>query len=114
MSIFATRAGPLQPVDDVFGTTYRGRTSICTSLDTARLADLPLVYPSDVLSADVLTVGRLTLARGADGIRFQVEAEPAAVDTIVRLQLANRCRPLVFDRFDFQKPAPKTAPPEAL
>ncbi|MDD4744757.1 MAG: alpha-L-fucosidase [Eubacteriales bacterium] len=108
-SIFATRAGPLQPVDDVFGTTYRDRTVYLHILDTDRLAKLPLVFPSDVLSAEVLTGGRVTLARSEEGICFQVAAEPDAIDTIVRLQLAEPVPPLVFDRFDFQKPAPKAA-----
>jgi alpha-L-fucosidase len=85
-SLFATRPGPFQPVDGVYGTTHRGSSIYVHVL---RWPDATLELPplgQKVLRATSLTGGAVELRQTPSGIGLRA-LRPDPVDTIIRLDL---------------------------
>jgi len=87
-SLFATRPGPFQPVDGVYGSTRRGRAIY---LHVLKWPDGALRLPplrEKVVRARALTGGHVGFAQSVSGIELRLDRRHVdAVDTIIRLDL---------------------------
>ena len=85
-SIYKTRAGPLQPVDREYGTTYRGKTIYlhCFSAKDGETIGLPPFDPR-ILKATVITGGKAEFQQSAYAITIRLsQLAKSEADTIVR------------------------------
>jgi alpha-L-fucosidase len=102
-SIFGTRAGPLQPVDGVFGTVYQDNKIYLHILDPQAFAGIDLEIPGYIEAADVLTGGSVTVEQTEDRQTIKLGKLKPAVDTIVRLEMREAVKPLVFDKYELHR-----------
>jgi alpha-L-fucosidase len=102
-SIFGTRAGPLQPVDGVFGTVYQDNKIYLHILDPQAFAGIDLEIPGYIEAADVLTGGSVTVEEAGDKQTIKLGKLKPAVDTIVRLEMREAVKPLVFDKYELHR-----------
>jgi alpha-L-fucosidase len=86
-SIYATRPGPFQPVDGVYGSTYRGTMAYLHILDCDAFAQQSLPLLSQRVLACISMDNRpIPFLQDENGIRFHLpEGCRQPVDTIVRL-----------------------------
>lgn len=87
-SLFGTRPGPYQPVDDSYGSTCIGKKIF---LHVVGWPNKTIVLPSQpfrILSAKNLTGGKVTFEQGSAGVSITVPDENRdAVDTIIQLDV---------------------------
>jgi alpha-L-fucosidase len=86
-AVYATRPGPFQPVDGVFGSTYRDTAIFLHILDCDSFARQSLPTTDKRVLACITMDGRpIPFTQDENGLRFQVPAEcREPIDTIVRL-----------------------------
>lgn len=97
-AIYGTRGGPVEPVDGVFGATFRGNTVYLHVLDKAKFSGLLIGgLPGKILSATTYD-GAVLPYEAADGaIRFDARALPEETDSIIRLTLDREIKPTVSE-----------------
>lgn len=90
-SIYATRAGLWQPVDNVYGSVYRDNIIYLHILDCHAFNNLLLPnIDSRIISAGILNGTSVSYTQNQDGIKISVPeslADKEAVDTIVKITL---------------------------
>lgn len=88
-SIYGTRGGPFQPVDHVYGATYRGNTVYLHILDTEAFNKLKLpALQQRVTACSTLSGEPLSFTQDDNGISVTVpDAHRKPIDTIVKLTL---------------------------
>jgi len=102
-SIYGTRGGPFQPVDDVYGSTYKDSTIYIHILDWERFSGLRLP-PLEGRVVGCRTIGgeALEFEQNDGGIAVSVpEALAEPPDTIVALELDRPVPKLPQDRVSF-------------
>ena len=88
-SIYGTRGGPFQPVDDVYGSTYKDNKIFVHILDWERFQGMRLpAVEGKVVSSRLLGGKEVGYAQTDDGLSISVPREMAdGPDTIVALEL---------------------------
>lgn len=88
-SIYGTRGGPFQPVDHVYGATYRGNRVYLHIFDAKEFAKLKLpALEHKVLSCRTLDGVEVPFEQDDNGIKVSVpEAVVQPIDTILKLEL---------------------------
>ncbi len=88
-SIYGTRGGPLQPVDDVYGTTYRDNKIYLHILDHKRFKDFKLPLQEMTVNRCYTLQGKeVAFQQAQDGVVVSLPDELATPpDTIVVLEL---------------------------
>ena len=88
-SIYGTRGGPFEPIDDVFGSTYKDNAIYLHILDVPRFANitLPALHDEMIVSAQLLNGEKCKFSQDDSGIRITLPNVPNAPDTIVKLTM---------------------------
>jgi alpha-L-fucosidase len=87
-AVFATRPGPFQPLDGVYGATWRGGIIFLHVLDPRRLPVLPAVERK-ILACRTMAGENVPFVQDPEGVRLDIPAHLwHPVDTVVRLDLA--------------------------
>ncbi len=102
-SIYATQAGPFEPVDDVYGSTFRGKDVYLHVLDPAAFAGLCLPVPenNEICSARLLNGPQLPVSTGAKGISIRLPERTPGPDTVVKLELLRPAEPKASENIRF-------------
>lgn len=94
-SIYATAAGPYEPVDHVYGATYHGNKVYLHILDKAAFAGKKLPLTDNVIESVSLFDGRrVAFAVESDGVSLSLPETEEAPDTIVVLQMKDTVKPM--------------------
>lgn len=88
-SIYGTRGGPFEPVDRVYGSTYRENNIYVHIQDYTEFEKLTLpAIPEKIKGCSILTGGEVEFKQDESGIAISVPLKSRnLVDTIVKLQL---------------------------
>ena len=88
-SIYGTRGGPFQPVDKVYGSTYKGNTIYLHVFDNDEFEKLKLPpVNGKILKCEVLGAGRIEYRQDSAGISLQIPPQyREAVDTVVKMEM---------------------------
>jgi len=88
-SVYGTRGGPFQPVDDVYGATYKENNVYIHILDNEAFEKETLpVIPHKVVAATTLAGDKVEFTQNEQGIKINVpESVRNNLDTIVKLEL---------------------------
>lgn len=97
-SVYATQAGPFQPVDDVYGSTYRKNTFYLHILDYGAFSKLALpAFHQKIKKVRCISGGNAKFRQNEDKIEIYVEPKSVnAVDTIVAVDVEQDIQP-VYD-----------------
>lgn len=101
-AVYKTRGGPFEPVDHVYGATYRENRIFLHILDTEKFAEeiLPAL-PYTILNCS-LKGETLSFTQSEDGIRIVLPANlKKEADTIVTLTLAEHVKPAETQEIHF-------------
>lgn len=83
-TIYKTRGGPIEPVDHVYGTTYRGREIFLHITDTKEFAGLTLPPMEYTIESAVYKGQPVKFTQSADGIKVELpENHVKEPDTII-------------------------------
>ena len=95
-AVYGTAAGPLEPVDHVYGSTCVADRVYLHILDySAFLREKPPVFPQKILHAVCLTGGRATYAQRDGRLALRIDdRKPEAPDTIVELTTDGPAEPI--------------------
>ncbi|GHT55387.1 alpha-L-fucosidase [Spirochaetia bacterium] len=94
-AVYKTRGGPVEPVDGVFGTTYRENNVYIHILDTAAFALLPLTGYR-IIACRLLSGESLPFTQNTHGVSIVFPHNlPAGPDTIVHLTLDKLVQKLI-------------------
>ena len=86
-AVYATRPGPFQPLDRVYGTTQRGSSVFLHVLDPDALPVLP-AFERKILACQSMGGETVPFLQDAHGIRIDLPAHLRhPVDTVIRLEL---------------------------
>ncbi len=97
-AIYATRGGPIEPVDGVYGTTFKGNTVYLHVLDRDKLDGMTIdAFPSRITDASLLSGERVNYTTDGYCLRLESRALPDEADTIMRITLEDMVKPLVSD-----------------
>lgn len=96
-AIYGTRGGPIDPVDKVFGATFRENIVYLHILDPERFSGMPIHLPGKVLSAATLDGTPVRRAETDVGVSLSLEGLPPETDTILRVTLDRKCEAAVSD-----------------
>ncbi len=100
-SVYSTRGGPCEPVDGVFGTTYRDNNVYIHILDRGAFRGIALKN-ADIQSCKLLDGTDVTYSQSGDEINIQLpQGLLNAPDTIVKLTLAHKLVAAQQDRIYF-------------
>lgn len=93
-TIYKTRGGPIEPVDHVYGTTYRDNKIFLHITDTERFAGEILPAIPYTIKSCTCKGEPLAFTQSGDGIRIELpkDMKPEA-DTIVHIELAENVKP---------------------
>jgi alpha-L-fucosidase len=89
-AVYATRPGPFQPVDQVYGATCRGSSIFLHVLDPQALAGETLpALPQKILACETLQGQPVPFTQDETSLRLTIPAHlQHPVDTVIRLTLA--------------------------
>lgn len=96
-AIYGTRGGPIDPVDKVFGATFRENIVYLHIFDPERFSGMPIHLPGKVLSAATLDGTPVRRAETDVGVSLSLEGLPPETDTILRVTLDRKCEAAVSD-----------------
>ena len=87
-SVYGTRGGPFEPVDDIYGSTFQDHTIYLHILDREAFRNMTLPGTENViLSASLFDGGDIPFRQEQDGIKLDLPASEAAPDTIIILKM---------------------------
>ncbi|QOV20249.1 alpha-L-fucosidase [Blautia liquoris] len=88
-SIYGTRGGPIQPSDNVYGTTYKNDTIYLHVLDTQKFMDVTLPSISEnIIACTTFNGEKCEYRQNKEGIKIRLPKEREnEVDTILKLKL---------------------------
>jgi alpha-L-fucosidase len=87
-AVYATRPGPFQPVDRVYGSTWRGSNVYLHVLDAQALPILPTLQRK-ILTCQTMRGEAVPCIQDERGIRIDIPAHlRRPVDTVIKLELA--------------------------
>ena len=94
-AIYSTRGGPLEPVDDVYVTTFRDNSIYLFILDTKRFAELTLEgLPGNVLSVSSLGGSPVRYTADSRGIKINTAFLSDDIVPVLRITLDTEIRPI--------------------
>ena len=97
-AVYGTRGGPVEPVDGVFGTTFRENIVYLHILDAAEFAKQRINgLPGKVLSARTLDGNEIAFSENDDGYCFDISCLLPETDVVVKLTLDARVKATVSE-----------------
>ena len=94
-AVYGTRGGPLEPLDDVYGTVFRGNTVFLHILDLTRFSQTILpAFPGNILRIQRMDGQDVPYSCQGDGLQINVSGLSAQPDTILRIVLDRQIKPV--------------------
>ena len=97
-AIYSTRGGPIEPVDGVFGTTFKGSTVYLHILDNEKFSGLPIHgFPGRILRVCTFDGAALEYETEGGATRINTAALKDETDNILKITLDQEIRPTVSE-----------------